>query len=203
MGHGQKNEGIDMSKREVKRKDFSEWQVTIVYMFQEGVCYNARKGCYNPLTMGLRRHHIDGNPENNSLDNLALICRECHHATYRGAKRKRLQAHEAHEKKIFEDLNKLIEAMLPVGDRPGRISGITSKQLIEAMSMSLKVSRRVNHIDEDLEYPPPTITIFKRLLEEDMLKDAYLEGFKTAMGAISLPVQTIFKPEEKRNVSET
>jgi len=165
---------LSKKERHVERKDFKDWQVTVVYMFQEGVCH-----CGNSLANGFHRHHIDGNAENVSLDNLELRCAECHRATYRGRKRKQLMAHREHEKKIFADLNNLITQTLE-----GKLSGATSERLLEALSMSLKVSRRINRIDEDLEYPPPTITIFKRLVEQDILKDTYLEGFKDALSSI-------------------
>ncbi|WP_442876891.1 HNH endonuclease [Catenibacterium sp.] len=43
----------------------------------------------NPYTIPLEIDHIDGNSENNSEDNLRLICPNCHSltSTYRGANR--------------------------------------------------------------------------------------------------------------------
>lgn len=43
----------------------------------------------NPYTntLPLEIDHIDGNSENNSEDNLRLICPNCHSSTYRGANR--------------------------------------------------------------------------------------------------------------------
>jgi len=164
-----------LSEKQAERKDFSEWAVTIVYMAQEGVCAK----CGNTLALGFHRHHKDGNRSNNSVNNLELLCMECHRATYRGAKRKRLQSHREYEKKVFDNLNEVIESTLK-----GSLAGSTTERLLEAMSTSLKLSRSINHIDDDIEYPPPTITVFRRLVEQNALTDAYMEGFKACLSAV-------------------
>jgi len=50
--------------------------------------------------------------------------------------------------------------------------------LIEAMKMSLKISRSLNKIDQGIESPPASITLLKRMQETRILQEAYLEGFK-------------------------
>ena len=52
---------------------------------------NRCEGC-NELFPSLDIHHIDGNPHNNDVDNLLLLCKECHGerhkiAVYIGTKR--------------------------------------------------------------------------------------------------------------------
>jgi len=83
-----------------ERKDFPKWKVTAAYVAQDGVCSK----CGNSLQHGFHRHHRDGNPKNNSVDNLELLCKECHRATLGEPFKK----HRAQEKKILENLNQLI-----------------------------------------------------------------------------------------------
>jgi len=59
------------------RRSFPRWKVEQVYIAQDEVCVR----CGNSLEYGLHRHHKDGNPANNSIDNLELLCPECYRAT--------------------------------------------------------------------------------------------------------------------------
>jgi hypothetical protein len=43
-----------------------------------------------------------------------------------------------------------------------RLSGAVVERLIEAMKMSLKISRSLNKIDQGIESPPASITLLKR-----------------------------------------
>jgi hypothetical protein len=148
-----------------ERRDFPRWKVEQVYIAQDGVC--AR--CGSSLEHGFHRHHRDGNPANNSIENLELLCPECHRATFGEA----IINHRKQEEKILNDLNKLIDECFA-----GRLSGAVVERLIEAMKMSLKISRSLNRIDQGVESPPASIALLKRMQETRMLQEAYLEGFK-------------------------
>jgi hypothetical protein len=147
------------------RRDFPRWKVEQVYIAQDGVC--AR--CGSSLEHGFHRHHKDGNPLNNSIENLELLCPECHRATLGDA----IINHRKQEEKILNDLNRLIDECFA-----GRLSGAVVERLIEAMKMSLKISRSLNKIDQGIESPPASIALLKRMQETKMLQEAYLEGFK-------------------------
>jgi len=56
--------------------------------------------------------------------------------------------------------------------------GAVVERLIEAMKMSPKMSRSLSKIDQDIESPPASITLLKRMQETRILQGAYLEGFK-------------------------
>jgi len=81
--------------------------------------------------------------------------------------------HRKQEEKILNDLNKLIDECFA-----GRLSGAVIEGLMEAMRMSLKISRSLNKIDQGIESPPASITLLKRMQETRILQEAYLEGFK-------------------------
>jgi hypothetical protein len=53
-------------------------------------CYDCENITWNGFPIPLELHHIDGNSENNNLDNLLLLCPNCHAQTdnYRAKKRK-------------------------------------------------------------------------------------------------------------------
>jgi len=59
-----------------------------------------------------------------------------------------------------------------------KLSGATVERLIEAMKTSLKISRSLNKIDQEIESPPASIVLLKKMQETKMLQEAYLEGFR-------------------------
>ena len=159
-----------------ERRDFPRWKVELAYIAQDGVC--AR--CGRPLDRGFHRHHKDGNPMNNSLENLELLCPECHYATFgHEGEKNPLEEHRNLERKILERLDELIGKALD-----GQVSGAVMERLLEAMTMQLKLSRRINRLDEDLEKPPALIIAQRRMIERGLLEEAYLEGFKAGVEAM-------------------
>jgi len=150
------------------RKDFPHWKVEAVYIAQDGVC--AR--CGRPLEHGFHRHHKDGNPTNNDIDNLELLCPECHYATFKGAKKEALERHRKQEEKVLSDINRLIDEAFA-----GKVSGALMERLLDAMKLSLRVSRKLAGLDEELESVPASIVMLKRMEETRILQEKYLEGF--------------------------
>jgi len=148
-----------------ERRDFPQWKVDLVYIAQDGVCTR----CGGTLAHGFHRHHKDGNPHNNSIDNLELLCAECHRATL-GDKYK---AHVEQEKRVLENLNKLIELGFE-----GKLSGANMERLLEAMTLSLKVSRQINELDKGIEYPSPWLVFGQRQGELARITEAYLNGLR-------------------------
>ena len=74
---------------------------------------------------------------------------------------------------MLRDLNRLIDECFA-----GRISGAVVERMIEAITLTLKISRNLNRLDEGIESPPASITLIKKLQETKILQEAYLEGFK-------------------------
>jgi len=155
-----------------ERRGFPQWRVELAYFAQDGVC--AR--CGNTLEHGFHRHHKDGNPLNNTLDNLELLCPECHRATLGEAYKK----HREQEERALNYLNKLLAECFN-----GRLSGATVERLMDAITLSLKISRSSNRLDEGIESPPPTIALLKKLQETRILQETYLEGFKDGIRWLS------------------
>jgi hypothetical protein len=148
-----------------ERREFQRWKVEKVYIAQDGACIK----CGNSLEHGFHRHHKDGNPSNNSIENLELLCPECHRATLGEA----IIEHRKQEEKVLRDLNRLIDECFA-----GKISGSVVERMIEAITLSLKISRNLNKIDEGIESPPASIALLKRMQETKILQEMYLEGFK-------------------------
>jgi hypothetical protein len=155
-----------------KRKDFPEWKVEQVYIAQDGACLR----CGNSLEHGFHRHHKDGNPANNSIENLELLCVECHRATLGDS----IIEHRKQEERALNYLNKLLDECFA-----GKISGAVVERMIDAITLSLKVSRNLNKIDEGIESVPASIALIKRMQETKILQEAYLEGFKDGIKWLS------------------
>jgi hypothetical protein len=148
-----------------ERRDFPKWKVELAYIAQDGVCTR----CGNTLEHGFHRHHKDGNPLNNTLENLELLCPECHRATLGEAYKR----HREQEERALNYLNKLLDECFN-----GRLSGATVERLVDAITLSLKISRSLSKLDTGIESPPPTIALLKKLQETRILQEYYLEGFK-------------------------
>lgn len=143
-----------------ERKNFSLADVRAVYEEQGGVC--ANEDCHNPLKKGFQRHHKDGDHSNNSRDNLALLCDKCHHA-----KKGVLEGHTAMELGLLEDLDKLRKQILE-----GKVSGSVSKEFLESVRQSIKISLYAHDLDT-----------MEKLEEEEDLSDneIYQEGFREGL----------------------
>jgi hypothetical protein len=59
------------------------------------------------------------------------------------------------------------------------------ERMIEAITLSLKVGRNLNKIDEGIESPPASIALLKRMQETRMLQETYLEGFEDGVNWLS------------------
>jgi len=146
-----------------ERKDFHQWQVDLAYQTQDGCCLK----CGNSLKQGFHRHHKDGDNTNNKFDNLQLHCAECH----RAEKGEAIKEHRKQEKKVLDDLNKLLDLGFE-----GKLSGANMERMLEAMTTSLKVSRNVNDMDVGIEYPSASLTFGTRIKEIQTMTEYYLKG---------------------------
>jgi len=146
-----------------ERKDFEQYKVDIVYRVQDGCCLT----CGNSLKQGFHRHHKDKNNANNKVDNLQLICAECHRATLGNAVTK----HREQEKKILKGINDILDEGFG-----GKFSGTVMKEMQELMMKSLKLSRNINELDVGIEYPSASLTFGTRIKEIQTMTEYYLKG---------------------------
>ena len=152
-----------------ERRDFSQWKVDQVYEIQEGCCWNCGA---NLEQTGFHREHINGNNNDNSLSNLRLGCPKCHGATY--GSDDPYQKHLSVEKRVLENLNTLISQAL---DPASKISGASLEKLLDAMTLTLKVSRNTSEVDYGIERTPPAIKLRRGYVENQLQADKYIEGF--------------------------
>jgi len=153
----------------LERRAFKEKNVQIVYELQDGVCAD----CGKSLAYGFHRHHKDGNPTNNAIENLVLLCPECHLKTL-GLKDKYAEL----ERSLLDDLKLVIEKGLTK-----ELSGATLERIEDAMKMMLKISYDLYRKPLRPEMPPITIEAINRLTETGVLTKFYLEGFKAGLKA--------------------
>ena len=144
----------------MKRKDFPEWQVTVAYIRQDGCCAK----CGRSLKHGFHRHHKDGDPTNNSPDNLLLLCPECHYAI---THEKEWNEHKELERKLCLLLYQALEKVLQ-----GELSGASLERMIMAVAKILSLSRH----EKGLDVPPERLPELH--CEQEYL---WIQGFKEGL----------------------
>jgi len=139
-----------------KRKDFEPWKVEEVYRLQDGVC----KKCGRPLVYGFHRHHTDGDPSNNSVENLTLFCSRCHDA-------KAYSTYISKKKKALKD----IDAVIKKGVK-GELSGTALDKLTDAVKLSLSLVDQIHGLDR--EKAPASVRMENYLVSSDILLKEYI-----------------------------
>ena len=164
-----------------ERKDFKKRDVSRKYLEQDGVCANPL--CMNPLNKGFHRHHADGDHENNTYENLQLLCMECHHAKKDKEGLNRLEAHRKVEREVFSLVAKMINTAFE-----SKMSGANMERMLDGFTRMLQISRREKGLDVETEYPPTEIKmILSQQIANEKLQD-YLSGVKDGIRMITIHV---------------
>lgn len=167
-----------------ERRDFPNWAVTQVFLLQEGAC----KNCSTPLDSGFHRHHADGDHANNDVDNLELLCVECHHGVKFEHDKKDMgddainlyETHKRVEKEVMTGLRDMI-----VKGLAKELSGANMERLMDGFTKMLQISRR--SLDQ-AEYPPAEIKIMlsKNIAEERL--NEYIAGIKAGISMVRVNI---------------
>lgn len=141
-----------------ERKPFGMWNIAIVYDLQEGLC----KKCGKPLGRRFHRHHVNGEPSDNSVKNLELYCSACHggeaYVTYMDKK-----------KAIMGDVGALISKATE-----GQLSGAAADKILDAIKLQLSLLNEV--YDPELEQIPLEIRTQRYLESSGLLLKEYERG---------------------------
>lgn len=175
-------------RTEEERRDFSKFQVDLVYLSQDGICPLCGAGLEQT---GFHRHHKNGDANDNSLGNLQLVCPRCHHS--KSGLSNPYTQHKEQEKIVLGKLNEIVQLILEpqiveVTDSKGNkatkaleLSGVVLEKLVDALTMSLKVSRNTTDVDYGREFTPDAIKIQRKMIEATVSGDAYIEGYMTGV----------------------
>lgn len=168
------------------REDFPKWAVTQKFLLQEGACPK----CSNPLEKGYHRHHKNGDHADNSVDNLELLCPECHHAEKAGHGSEgddttnMLIQHRLVERSVMKKIVEMIELGMEK-----KIAGAGMERLMDANVKLLQLSRSEKGLN-NVEYPPAEIKMIlsKNIAEEKMVE--YIRGVEAGIKMIVLNANT-------------
>jgi len=146
----------------MERKDFKKWITDIVYEQQNGLCSK----CGRSLEQGFHKHHKDGDASNNSVENLELLCPECHG----GEQYKTLQQQRIKHLQQIEDIIGLASS--------GEVSGAVVEKITELIKLGLSLE---NKIYNDVELPPVNIRLQTNIAIQQMLLKEYQRGFEDGL----------------------
>ena len=145
-----------------ERKDFKKWVTDIVYEQQMGLCVK----CGRSLEQGFHKHHKDGDASNNSVENLELLCPECHG----GEQYKTLQQQRVKHLQQIEDIIGLASS--------GEVSGAVVEKITELIKLGLSLE---NKIYNDVELPPVNIRLQSSIAVQELLLKQYQKGFEDGL----------------------
>ena len=148
----------------VRRRSFSAFKVEAVYLAQDGCC--AR--CGSSLEHGFHRHHRNGDPTDNSIENLELLCPSCHRASMG-------EAFDNYQRRLewaVGSLSKLVQNALD-----GKIAGNLAETIKEAIVLVLKYARELYGLATP-ESPPPTVVLTEKIQEMRLIEEVYLDAFR-------------------------
>jgi len=146
----------------MERKDFKKWVVDVVFEQQQGMC----KRCGRSLELGFHKHHKDGDASNNSVENLELLCPECHG----GEQYKTLQQQRVKHLQQIEDIIGLASS--------GEVSGAVVEKITELIKLGLSLE---NKIYSDVELPPVNIRLQSSIAVQELLLKQYQKGFEDGL----------------------
>jgi len=150
-----------------ERKDFPQWAVDVVYEKQQGQCVD----CGIAINRGFFRDHKNGKHDDIRIENLGLLCGDCHRKKTSQDIREAWKKHKAQEKRVLESLNKLIDEVYS-----GKLGGPIIERMETVLMDSLKVSKNLNEIDKGMEYPPSRILMAQKIAESKMTAESYVKG---------------------------
>jgi len=146
-----------------KRKDFEKWKVELAFRKQDGACLK----CGKPLGKRFIRDHKDGDPSNNSVENLRLYCATCNAGEqYKTLVKKKKQA--------LKDVEGAIQLSLE-----GKLSGAAADKLLDAIKLGLSLSEQL--YGGELEKVPVAIRMENYLVSSGLLLKEFERGFKEGM----------------------
>jgi len=179
-----------MSEGQDDRRDFSQWVVDRVYEIQDGACTRCGAGLEQT---SFHRHHRDGDHSNTSPDNLELLCPQCHHSTL-GGEFNAYTEHKKQEHIVLEKINAVLDQILnPSEQSDGKIkplSGTVVEQIVDAIGLSLKVSRNVTDIDYGREWMPASIKAKRKTVDAMLKVESYTEGYMDAVKQLMSRIAT-------------
>jgi len=145
-----------------ERKDFKKWVTDIVYEQQQGLCAK----CGRSLEQGFHKHHKNGDASNNSVENLELLCPECHG----GEQYKTLQQQRIKHLQQIEDIIELASS--------GQVSGAIVEKITELIKLGLSLENKVYN---DVELPPINVRLQSNMAIQQMLLKEYQRGFEDGL----------------------
>lgn len=133
----------------------------------------------NPLNNGFHRHHKDGKHENNTYENLELLCIECHHAQKDVEGLSLFEQHRVVEREVGDLVRRMINEAF---DK--KMSGANMERMLQGFSQMLSISRNEKGLNLEVEYPPADVKLqLSKNIQEQNLEE-YMRGIRDGIRMI-------------------
>jgi cytochrome c553 len=173
-------------ENKLERRDFSPWVVDVVYAAQEGIC--AKANCGKSLSHGFHRHHKDGNPNNNSVENLELFCPECHGGEM-------FQTLRAKKIALLGQLQSAIDSAIQA-----KMSGTSMEKILDGIKLALSLTEQTSGLAPEL--PPPTVQMTNYLISSGILvkekERGIAEGIQIGLSTVNEAIRQYMETDKKK-----
>ncbi len=147
LGQNWRKDNYDYTRFQSNSKIHSSNALAALIHLRGRKCENCGLEQWQGQDIPLQVHHIDGNHYNNVLDNLQILCPNCHAQTdtYAGKNKNRISVSDKEFVDALQESNSIYDAIKKLGISSGKYAYERANKLINEYNISLLDNRILNY----------------------------------------------------------
>ena len=147
LGQNWRKDNYDYTRFQSNSKIHSSNALAALIHLRGRKCENCGLEQWQGQDIPLQVHHIDGNHYNNVLDNLQILCPNCHAQTdtYAGKNKNRISVSDKEFVDALQESNSIYDAIKKLGISSGKYAYERANKLIDEYNISLLDNRILNY----------------------------------------------------------